>query len=274
MKRTRMLLVLTRQSIVAGLIAIALVMSHETSARLKAQSPFPAASREFEVASIKPHKSGSTGGEGSGRISTESSPGGLTMRNVSLKSCMRWAYGVHDYQIAGPAWLDSERYDIAAKTASPARNDQLRLMLQALLADRFTLTIHRENKELSVYALMVGKNGPRLRRSEGESDSAVGVMGGGKLSMVAEKTSMWELAGLLSGSLQTPVVDMTGLNGRFDFTLDLTPFIANTDSKQTVDMPSLILTALQEQLGLVVRAQKGQVEILVVDHAERVPTED
>jgi uncharacterized protein (TIGR03435 family) len=101
-----------------------------------------------------------------------------------------------------------------------------------------------------------------------------------KVRMVAEKTSMSELADLLSGPLQTPVVDMTGLKARFDFTLDLTALITDAGTGKQgqpvpdIDMVSIIVRAVQDQLGLTLRAQKAPVEIVVVDHAEKVPTPD
>ena len=238
-----------------------------------------AAPLEFEVASIKPNTIGNAGGEGSARENIISTPDTLTMGNVSLASAIKWAYGLHDYQLTGPAWLNSERYDILAKAPGPASNDQLRLMLRTLLADRFKVTVHRQNKELPVYALLVAKNGPKLHKSQGAPDGGAGVMRRNGLRMVAEKVSMPELADLLSGPLQTPVVDMTALKGRFDFTLDLSTFIAATGTgkqgdQRPPDMTNIIFTAVQEQLGLTLRAQKAPIEILVVDGADKIPTHD
>ncbi len=119
----------------------------------------------FDVASIKPNQMGNAGGEKSERENITVSPEGVMMRNVSLRSCLRWAYDVKDFQISGPGWLASEKYDIAAKTAPPTSAGQLRLMMQTLLADRFKLALHRETKDLPVYALVVGKNGPKFHES-------------------------------------------------------------------------------------------------------------
>ena len=117
----------------------------------------------FEVASVKPNPNAKAGGEGSARETIDSAPGSLTMRNVSLRSCVRWAYGLRDYQLTAPASTAAERYDIVAKATGPAPVNQLRLMLQTLLAERFQLALHRESRELPVFALTVAKNGPRLR---------------------------------------------------------------------------------------------------------------
>jgi uncharacterized protein (TIGR03435 family) len=133
-----------------------------------------AVSLNFDVASIKPGALASAGGEGSRRENISSSPDTLTMANVSLASAIKWAYSLHDYQVAGPAWLNDERYDIRAKASGPTPDDQLRLMLRTLLADRFKLTSHRQTKDLPVYALLVAKNGPNSMRHK-ESPRAVSV---------------------------------------------------------------------------------------------------
>src|SRR5258708_22217964 len=91
----------------------------------------------FDVASIKPNQMGNAGGEKSERENITVSPEGVIMRNVSLRSCLKWAYEVKDFQISGPSWLASQKYDIAAKTAPPTSNGQLRLMMQTLLSGRF-----------------------------------------------------------------------------------------------------------------------------------------
>ena len=115
---------------------------------------------KFEVASVRPSKSGS------GHSSENQTNGRFTATNVTLKDCIKFAYGLKDYQISGPAWLNDERYDIVAKAADGAATDQLMPMLQTLLTDRFRLTIHREHKELPIYALVMGKNGSKLHEVE------------------------------------------------------------------------------------------------------------
>jgi uncharacterized protein (TIGR03435 family) len=234
-------------------------------------TPGPAA---FEVASVKPNKSGN----GSSRFN--SGHGRLTATNVSLKSCIYFAYGIKDYQISGPEWLSSERYDITAKAASGVPDKQLMPMLQTLLQDRFKLRLHRQTKELPAYALVVGKGGPKLHEVETgpEQDNA----GRGRLS--ARKISMPRLAEILSRHMDRPVLDMTGIKGVFDLTLDYAPDDAHSTMAPrgggaggiATDSPSgpSIFVALQEQLGLKLEARKGPVEILVIDYAEKVPTEN
>ena len=128
--------------------------------------------QEFEVASIRVNKTDNSGVEGR-RISIQATPGSLNMRNVTLLSCIRWAYNVRDFQISGgPDWRDSERYDIVAKPAAASSEDQLRLMLRALLANRFKLTVRQDTRELPVYVMSVGKNGPRMQRSKTDLEGA------------------------------------------------------------------------------------------------------
>ena len=148
-------------------------------------------------------------------------------------------------------------------------------MLQALLADRFKLTFHRQTKDLPVYALTVGKNGHKLHESEGDGPGSIKP---NKLGVVAQRTTLAEAADLLSQPLQTPVVDMTGLTGRYDFSIDLAPYISGDlrrgPGDQAPDIIAIAMTAIQEQLGLKLEPRKAPIEMLVVDHAEKVPTEN
>lgn len=213
------------------------------------------ASPAFDVASVKQSAPGSSGG------GITPGPNGLTAKNVTLLFCMRIAYNVQDYQISGPSWLNTEQYDIVAKTGAPVSQDQLRLMLQTLLADRFGLVFHRQEATRSVYALTVGKNGPKL--TEAKSDDSAGITADvGHLAFTA--ASMSGLARRLSQQLHEPVSDLTGLKGVYNFTLDW-------QQDDNVSGPSLF-TAVQEQLGLKLEAQKAPIEVLVVDHAEKIPT--
>jgi uncharacterized protein (TIGR03435 family) len=231
----------------------------------------------FDVASVKVNQIGNMGGKGSRQQDIASTPGSLTMRNVNLRTTIEWAYDVKDYQVTGPDWLNSERYDIVAKAADGAKDDRLRLMLQSLLKDRFRMTLHRETKELPVYALAIGKNGPKLKESEGEGESSMQPGSHGKMSIVFSRTPVAQLAELLADGLKRPVIDTTGLKGRYDFALDMTAYIPmDSDGKPPKDLQpeDVIFTAVQEQLGLKLEAKKGPIEILVIEHAEKVPTEN
>jgi uncharacterized protein (TIGR03435 family) len=230
----------------------------------------------FEVASVKPSLIGRAGGEGSRREKIDHTPGSLTMRNVSMKSCIQWAYDVKNFQVSGPGWLETERYDVAGKAADPVPEAQLRLMLQTLLGDRFKLTLHREEKVLPVYALVVGKNGPKFKESETEGDSAFQPGKSGKLSASAVRTTMPQLADLLSGPLRLPVIDQTGLKGRYDFNVDVAEYMANESQMKEAksDPAAIIFAVLQEQLGLKLESKKSPIQMLVIDTAEKVPTEN
>lgn len=232
----------------------------------------------FEVGSVKPTKmsniEATKGGE-----HIDSSPASLTMRGVSLATCLKWAYDVKDYQISGPAWMGSDRFDIVAKAADPTPESQMRLMLQSLLADRFKLTLHREQREMQVYALIQGKNPPKLRKSETNSEAGVKITGN---NVTFPGFSMEQLAGLLTKQMDRPVLDMTGLTGQFDFTIDVSASL--DDSPQRADLSPIVkakmlfgrglLPIVQEQLGLKVEARKLPAEMLVIDRAERIPTEN
>ena len=235
-----------------------------------------AARPAFEVASIRPSQT-RAGVDGGGREIIEVSPGSLTMRNVRLASCLKWAYLVQDYQISGPGWLNTERFDIVAKAASPAPDNELRLMLQALLAERFKLALHRQTKDLAAYALTVGKNGHKLHPSEG--DGPTSLKPNGRIGATAKNAAIAEMAALLSQPLRVPVVDMTGLQGKFDFTVDMSPYITDELLKrQPGDAPpdviSIAMLALQEQLGLKLEPRKLPIETLVIDSMEKAPTEN
>jgi len=243
---------------------------------LAAFSPIAASAQDapapaFEAASVKPNLSG-PGHSGTDRVG-----GSLQMTNVTLKTCITLAYGVTEPQVLGPNWLDSERYDIVAKADSKAPRDQFVRMLQSLLADRFKLALHRETRELSVYALVAAKGGAKLKKVEGSAANGSGSSSSHRGSMTAEAVPMSKLADLLAGprfDLGHPVVDKTGLDGVFDFTLTWTPENSSEPSRDDPKAPPPIFIALQQQLGLKLEPQKAPVEVLVVDHAEKAPTEN
>lgn len=215
----------------------------------------------FEVASVKPNDSGS------GHSDVDVDGNLLRMKNVTLKACIVWAFRTTDAQVSGPSWLESERFDITAKTESGNPEPQ---MLQAVLAERFKLAAHRETKEQTLYELVVAKNGPKLKKSDPGEDDTTSRRG----HLTATRVSMPRLALFLAGPnirLGRPVVDKTGLDGVFDFTLDWT---LDSDAEKSPDHPPSIFVALQEQLGLKLEARKGPVEVLIVDHVEKLPTEN
>lgn len=200
------------------------------------------------------------------------------MENVSLKKVMLNAYGVPDdreYMIDGPDWLTTERFDIEATFPGDTPLPQVRQMMQTLLAERFKLALHRETRQLPAYSLAVAKNGPKIHPAEdGQGRTSIGP---GRLE--ATKIAMQRLADLLARPVGLPVIDSTGVKGVFDFTLqwspDEAPKMATTDGNEAAGVagPS-IFTALQEQLGLKLTREKAPIEILIVDHIEKAPTQN
>ncbi len=168
----------------------------------------------FDVASVKPNTSSKGGGEGSRRESLENSPGSLTFRNVSLRTAITWAYGVQDYQVTGPGWIVDERYDIEAKALVPAPEVQMRLMLRTLLAERFKLKVHRQQKEMAALVAVVAKGGAKLKPAENPDGPysiarAPGAAGG--FGVVLKSISIEDAMALLSRPLQMLlIVDETG----------------------------------------------------------------
>lgn len=224
----------------------------------------------FEVASVKISQQ-------SGQDETvETSPGILTMRNVSFTTAVKWAYQLQVPQISGPGWLDSQRCDIFARASSPAKDGEIRAMLRTLLAERFKLAGHSESRVMTVLALMEAKGGHKMKMSEGDGPAVMRrdpVRGA-----VNERTSMPELAAQLARDLRTPVVDMTGLKGRYDFDFNVMPYLPSKEESRAraapFDPSDVVQTVLQKELGLKLDSRKAPVEILVIDHMEKSPLEN
>jgi uncharacterized protein (TIGR03435 family) len=212
----------------------------------------------FEVASVKP----SLADPGSSGITTRR--GSLKANNVTLQRCIIGAYGIGPHQIAGgPPWLDSDRFEIDARADASVNDDAtLMLMLQGLLAERFHLTLHRETKTVTAYLLEVVRNGPKLEKVQGDGDSSTNSSHG---RLDARQTDMDLFAKVLARSMELPVVNRTGLDGRYNFKLEWTP----EGDRQRPDSAPSIFTALQEQLGLRLRTGKAPVEVVVIDRAEK-----
>jgi uncharacterized protein (TIGR03435 family) len=186
----------------------------------------------------------------------------LTVDNETLKRCLYNAYGVGPNQVVGgPDWLGTDRFNIEAKPEQPVKDDSVAMaMLQTLLAERFKLAVHRETRTISAYVLEVVKNGPKLEKGDGGGAST----GNGRGRIEAKNSSMDHFAEVLSRQMELPVLNRTGLDGVFNLKLEWNPRITDP----AAEGPS-VFTAVQEQLGLRLRAQKTPVEVIVVDHAER-----
>jgi uncharacterized protein (TIGR03435 family) len=236
------------------------------------QSPAPPA---FEAASIKPGSPGRAGG------GLNLFPARIRIVNASLKFCVQVAWNVKDFQVSGATgWMDGDRYDIDAVAASPFKEGEYRTMLQALMADRFGLVIHRETQDKAGYALVAGRNGPKLPPPVEGPDILFGRTPSGDITLKATSASMNQLAGVLSSTLGATVVDRTGIEGRFDVSLQYTPDPATQPlmTKSGVPVPPppsdaasgpSIFSALQGTLGLKLEARKVPVEVIVIDHANR-----
>jgi uncharacterized protein (TIGR03435 family) len=214
---------------------------------------------EFEVASVKPHSSS----EGSPNVSIARDPGRLTYMNVTVRVLIREAYGLKVYPLSrGPDALSTDRYDVIAKVSLDASKEQRMLMLQALLAERFKLVVHRETKDLPIYTLVAGKDGAKFHAVE-DDGTAPEIGSGGGHQIKAHHISIKSLAATLQGYIGYTVVDETGLTGLYDLNLDF-----NVDESTSSEGPT-VFEAVQRQLGLKLEARKGPVEVVVIDRVEK-----
>lgn len=298
------------------------------------------ATPSFEVASIKPAAPPETSmGRGGGMIigirmgarggPGTSDPGQITYSGMSIKTLLVNAYGVKNYQVTGPEWMDTERFDIVAKVPQGATKEDVKLMMQNLLAERFRLTLHREKKDLQMYALVVAKNGPKLKESPPDDPNAPaanapgepgapppgaartqvrdgamlqpGPMAGGgirmmmqpgRMRLMGDKQTMAQFAENLGNQVNRPVVDQTGLTKKYDITLEYAPEGlsgrgpmggmlppppgggGDAGAEPEVQSAPTLFSALQDQLGLKLEQKKGPVDLLVIDHLEKTPTEN
>src|SRR3984885_14172400 len=207
--------------------------------------------QSFEVASIHASEPGLR----TGNIHTD--PGIFSIHNMTLHFCIEWAYDVRPLQITGPGWLNEVRFDINAKaTNHNADDDQLRLMVRAMLADRFGLQVHHEQKEQQVFALTIAKNGPKFhptgtkdasRFTESATDGASG-FSEDKTGAMAQHVTMGDVANKVSELVSRIVIDKTGLTGRYDFRLDLTPYMAPDAEGNKADIMSVLFAGFNDQL--------------------------
>jgi uncharacterized protein (TIGR03435 family) len=236
----------------------------------------------FEVASVRPYEFAPNmlGVTTLGASKILISGNRVTSRG-SLLGLLMAAYGVRDFQISGdPGWTDKlgrqQFFDIAAKTEgdATATADQVRQMLQSLLADRFQLRVHRETKESPVYDLVVGKNGSKLKEHIGDTGPAEPVLQSGLLTRFKySNRPIADLVALITRNVDRPVLDRTGLAGGYDFTLEFTWGNPELVPRDSPDADRSIFSALQQQLGLKLVAAKEPIEVLVIDHVEK-PSEN
>jgi uncharacterized protein (TIGR03435 family) len=298
-----------------------------------------ASSPAFEVASIKPAPPFNPQLVRSGKlhIGVNIDEARVDIGSLSLKDLLCFAYSVKPYQVSGPDWMDKERFDVLAKLPDGGSKDDVPAMVQALLADRFKLTLHRDSKEQPAYALVVGKNGPKLKESppdpdapsdaappagpgfgppvafgqvrvKGEGQGMAASVGPVKVSMSPDgmrlersNTTMAMFADMLSRFVDRPVMDMTELKGSYEVALTLSlddmrnavrsaglmmgpggmpgPAPGGEEGRGAAiasssdPAPSTIFATVQ-QLGLKLEPRKLPVATIVVDHAEKMPTEN
>jgi uncharacterized protein (TIGR03435 family) len=239
---------------------------------LCAQAQGPA----FEVASVKRAATGTGkqvaachGGPGT------ADPTRLTCTNVPLAMLICAAWDKQFYEVIGPDWTREMAlgYDVAANIPANTNKDDYRAMLEKLLTERFRMTVHRETKEARVYSLAVASGGPKLKLNTGGPRSISAKYVDGHFHVVAVKQPMKNFSGFLTVSVQGPVTDDTALTGEYDFVFDYRPDSSGPPPADVESVPDLF-GALPSQLGLALKAKKGQIEMLVVDRAEQTPVEN
>jgi len=286
-------------------------------------------SLSFEVASVKPAAPpsadgrmffGSRGGPGT------PDPGQITWTNATLKTLLTIAYDVKNYQVNGPGWIDTERYDIIAKVPEGATKEQVGVMWQNLLKERFGMVVHHESKEFQVDQLQVARGGSKLKETTLDPNAPppppptgppqgppkmdkdgfpemngpglmmmiqMGATGAPVGHMVARAQTLSQLATTLGMQLNRPVVDQTGLTGKYDFNLEYMPDLSRmppppggppgfvgpgpasgAPAGDASEPGSNLAAAIQQQLGLRLVSGKAKLDVVVVDKAEKVPTEN
>ncbi len=252
----------------------------------------PPAKPTFEVASVRaadPHP------ENTILVGMSADPSIVRYRNLTLRDAIRGAYKVRDFQIVAPAWLANARFEVDAKLPQGASTDQIPEMFQSLLEDRFKLTYRREPKEMQVYALLVGKDGPKLKPVEIKIDPQQMAMGtdgkprpmvsfGGNASSVtvmAPAASLLTLVGVTSRFTGHPLVDETGIDGLYNFRLTFAPEVTDSlgpmpprDEKAGPADPAPTLSDAVKQYGLRIENRKASIDMFVITHIEMTPTEN
>jgi uncharacterized protein (TIGR03435 family) len=291
-------------------VRISMTLACIASSALAASGQTAANAPAFEVASVKLVIPAALGGLDTATLPLHvveqmgfrggpgtTNPNRIDYSGVTLKMLLARAYNLRTDQISGPGWLDTQKYEIVAKLPPGTDVEGLRFMLQGLLTERFQITLHRENKTMAVYSLVVAKNGPKLRPAEkleeyeNDDERAAAMRAKATNLLVAQmqtrerghrtfhlaSATTAKFAKMLSSNLDHPVKDMTQLEGLYAFSLDWIPDLtmagagsagAGNDNARGPN----IFTAVQEQLGLKLEPAKEQLEVLVIDKAEKTPT--
>ncbi len=238
-------------------------LTYTATIGISAQSP------TFEVATVKVNHTDS-GRSSSPRLTN----GRLTADRVTLSQLLQSAYGLSALRITGgPEWLNTDRFDLSGKAPQGVADTELMTMLQLLLKERFQLAVHREAKEMPVYDLVVAKDGLKISIFD-PAHPPVPPARNGAESMIIGAGTMSQLADLMTRTAGRPVLDKTGLAGRYGYAMTFSPITTqlpdNTPDPGALDF----FAAVKQQLGLRLEAKRETLDILIVDHAERIPAEN
>jgi uncharacterized protein (TIGR03435 family) len=222
----------------------------------------------YEAASIKVNTGGTNGSSSNG------TRGQVVFNNQTLHRLVERAYGLKPFEVFGPDWIGDVRFDITAKYPAEMKNEDRPAMLRTLLEDRFRLAVHRETRELPGYALVAVKSGFKLKPVESNDNGGTDSMTDHNVvTLTGKSSSMGELADWVARRLSVEVVDKTGTPGVYDYKVSYPMDERTSNAKDPDALMALVSDALRP-LGLRLQAQKVPVEVVVVDHAERVPTEN
>ena len=224
----------------------------------------------FEVASVKRVTTGANPGDIPRNM--DNNPGHFAMYNVPLRYVIEWAYNLKDFEIVGPEWIKAEeRYDIVARAEGPVPEDTLRLMVQALIVHRFQMKSHTEEKEISCYVLVRGKGAAKLTDAAPDGQPAIS---NSQTGTTFHNQPVSRFTFMLTRRLDRPVLDLTGLKGTYDFTIDLSGLGFGGNPPPAESTGPSIFAAVQTDLGLKLEGRKQSIGILVVDSVQRIPVEN
>lgn len=222
----------------------------------------------FEVASVKLNTLNTRGFIGF--VPAGKGFRGFKSTSARLKVLVMFAYGIADRQVSGgPGWVESDGFDIDARAEKPTSDEQIRLMLQTLLADRFQLKVRRETKEEPVYALLVEKNSPNLVPHDDDGTPPVLRRGEKPTQWVLTNLPISRLVLMLEGETGRTVLDKTGLEGNFDFKLDYLSNLTKGSREDPEATGQSVFKALREQIGLKLESQRGPSQHVTIEHAEK-----
>lgn len=235
-------------------------------------------------------------------------PGQITWSSAALRNILMTAYDIQTYQVTAPDWMNTERYDIVAKVPAGATKAQVNVMWQNLLKERFGMALHHESKDFQIDEMTIAKGGSKLKDTEDPNIEPLTPVGGpprvnkdgvpqlngsgaivtifpnangATAGMVAKGLPLSDIATRLANLLRLPVIDKTGLTGRYDFVLEFTPDLSGIplpagfsaqDGNNATDPGSDVAVAVEKQLGLKLTSTRGKLDVMVVDHAEKIPT--